>query len=158
MNLLSNGQSLLLRLVTIAPGEGRGVFWSFIYFFSLLSSYYILRPIRDEMGIVAGIENMQWLFTGTFLAMLLVVPIFGLITTKLQRKQFLPYVYIFFIINLLFFYLSFKAGFSLTYTAQAFFVWLSVFNLFVVSVFWSFMTDLHLSLFSTGADRQTGLT
>ncbi|MES9942564.1 MAG: MFS transporter [Candidatus Thiodiazotropha sp. 6PLUC2] len=136
-------QILLHRLVSIKPGEGPALFWSFLYFFSLLSSYYTLRPIRDEMGIIAGIEQMQWLFTGTFIAMLLVVPLFGLITSRLQRKQFLPYVYLFFIINLLLFYLIFETGFSLTYAARAFFIWLSVFNLFVVSVFWSFMTDLY---------------
>ena len=141
--LSSSPQALLQRLVSIRPGEGRAVFWSFVYFFSLLSSYYILRPIRDEMGIVAGIENMQWLFTGTFIAMLLVVPLFGLITSRLQRRQFLPYVYLFFIGNLLLFYLMFESGYSLTYTARAFFIWLSVFNLFVVSVFWSFMADLY---------------
>lgn len=136
-------QILLHRLVSIKPGEGPALFWSFLYFFSLLSSYYILRPIRDEMGIITGIEQMQWLFTGTFIAMLLVVPLFGLITSRLQRKQFLPYVYLFFIINLLLFYLIFETAFSLTYAARAFFIWLSVFNLFVVSVFWSFMTDLY---------------
>ncbi|MES9980143.1 MAG: MFS transporter [Candidatus Thiodiazotropha sp. 6PLUC5] len=136
-------QILLHRLVSIKPGEGPALFWSCLYFFSLLSSYYTLRPIRDEMGIIAGIEQMQWLFTGTFIAMLLVVPLFGLITSRLQRKQFLPYVYLFFIINLLLFYLIFETGFSLTYAARAFFIWLSVFNLFVVSVFWSFMTDLY---------------
>ncbi|MES9929226.1 MAG: MFS transporter, partial [Candidatus Thiodiazotropha sp. 6PDIVS] len=136
-------QILLHRLVSVEPGEGSAVFWSFLYFFSLLSSYYTLRPIRDEMGIIAGIEQMQWLFTGTFIAMMLVIPLFGLITSRLQRKQFLPYVYLFFIINLLLFYLVFGSDFSLTYAARAFFIWLSVFNLFVVSIFWSFMTDLY---------------
>ncbi|MCU7947958.1 MAG: MFS transporter [Candidatus Thiodiazotropha sp. (ex Cardiolucina cf. quadrata)] len=112
-------------------------------FFSLLSSYYILRPIRDEMGITAGIENLHWLFTGTFIAMLMVVPLFGYLTSRLQRKQFLPYVYYFFIFNILLFYLFFKSEYSITITARAFFIWISVFNLFVVSVFWSFMTDLY---------------
>ena len=136
-------QTLLQRLASVHSGEGRAVFWSFLYFFSLLSGYYVLRPIRDEMGIVAGVDQLQWLFTGTFIAMLLVVPLFGFITSRLQRKQFLPYVYLFFIINLILFYLIFESDYSLIYTARAFFIWLSVFNLFVVSVFWSFMTDLY---------------
>ncbi|MCU7936954.1 MAG: MFS transporter [Candidatus Thiodiazotropha sp. (ex Dulcina madagascariensis)] len=136
-------QALFQRAINIRQGEGPAVFWSFVYFFSLLSSYYILRPIRDEMGITAGIENMQWLFTGTFIAMLALVPLFGFITSRFQRKRFLPYVYYFFIINILLFHLLFESEFSLTYTARAFFIWLSVFNLFVVSVFWSFMTDLY---------------
>ena len=123
-------------------GEGRAVFWSFVYFFSLLSSYYILRPIRDEMGVTAGIDQMHWLFTGTFIAMLMVVPLFGWITSRYQRKQFLPYTYYFFIFNILLFYFLFKSEISMVYVAPAFFIWLSVFNLFIVSVFWSFMTDL----------------
>ncbi|MCU7878527.1 MAG: MFS transporter [Candidatus Thiodiazotropha sp. (ex Lucinoma borealis)] len=136
---------VIQRLVNIRQGEGRAIVWSFIYFFSLLSSYYILRPIRDEMGITAGIENLHWLFTGTFIAMLMVVPLFGYLTSRLQRRQFLPYVYYFFIINILLFYLLFESEYSIIITARAFFIWISVFNLFVVSVFWSFMTDLFSS-------------
>ncbi|MEW8496570.1 MAG: hypothetical protein AB2604_22440, partial [Candidatus Thiodiazotropha taylori] len=107
--LSSVWQTLLQRLASVQPGEGRALFWSFLYFFSLLSSYYVLRPIRDEMGIVAGIDQLQWLFTGTFIAMLLVVPLFGFITSRLQRRQFLPYVYLFFIFNLILFYLIFES-------------------------------------------------
>ncbi|MES9989391.1 MAG: MFS transporter [Candidatus Thiodiazotropha endolucinida] len=130
------------NMVNINPGEYGAVIWSFVYFFSLLSSYYIMRPIRDEMGVIAGVDKLQWLFTATFIVMLLVVPLFGYVTSHLQRKLFLPYIYYFFIVNILLFYLLFESGFSQILTARIFFVWLSVFNLFVVSVFWSFMTDL----------------
>jgi AAA family ATP:ADP antiporter len=129
-------------MVSVNRGEYGAVVWSFVYFFSLLSSYYILRPIRDEMGVTGGIENLQWLFTATFIAMMLTVPLFGYVTSHLQRKRFLPYIYYFFIGNILLFYLLFESGYSQIITARIFFVWLSVFNLFVVSVFWSFMTDL----------------
>lgn len=130
-------------MVNINPGEYGAVIWSFVYFFSLLSSYYIMRPIRDEMGVIAGVDKLQWLFTATFIVMLLAVPLFGYVTSRLQRKLFLPYIYYFFIVNILLFYLLFESGFSQILTARIFFVWLSVFNLFVVSVFWSFMTDLY---------------
>ncbi|MES9814403.1 MAG: MFS transporter [Candidatus Thiodiazotropha sp.] len=130
------------KMVNINRSEYAAVIWSFVYFFSLLGSYYILRPIRDEMGVIAGIDKLQWLFTATFIAMLLAVPLFGYVTSRLQRKSFLPYIYYFFIGNILLFYLLFESGISQTLTARIFFVWLSVFNLFVVSVFWSFMTDL----------------
>ncbi|MBT3011837.1 MAG: MFS transporter [Candidatus Thiodiazotropha sp. (ex Lucina aurantia)] len=130
------------NMVNINPGEYGAVIWSFVYFFSLLSSYYIMRPIRDEMGVIAGVDKLQWLFTATFIVMLLAVPLFGYVTSNLQRKLFLPYIYYFFIVNILLFYLLFESGFSQILTARIFFVWLSVFNLFVVSVFWSFMTDL----------------
>ncbi|MEW8659485.1 MAG: MFS transporter [Candidatus Thiodiazotropha endolucinida] len=131
------------NMVNINPGEYGAVIWSFVYFFSLLSSYYIMRPIRDEMGVIAGVDKLQWLFTATFIVMLLAVPLFGYVTSRLQRKLFLPYIYYFFIVNILLFYLLFESGFSQILTARIFFVWLSVFNLFVVSVFWSFMTDLY---------------
>lgn len=134
--------TLTQRMIDLRPGEGRAVTWSFAYFFCLLSSYYILRPIRDEMGISAGLDRMQWLFTGTFVAMLLVVPLFGWVTSRFQRRQFLPYIYVFFISNILLFHVLFESALPITQVAPAFFIWLSVFNLFVVSVFWSFMNDL----------------
>ena len=136
-------QSYLRGLVNMRPGEGGAIFWSFCYFFSLLSSYYILRPIRDEMGISAGIDQMHWLFTGTFIVMLLIVPVFGWVTSHYERKRFLPHIYYFFIANILFFYVLFESDLAIVPVARSFFIWLSVFNLFVVSVFWSFMADLY---------------
>jgi len=135
-------QSHLQGMVNMRPGEGRAIFWSFCYFFSLLASYYILRPIRDEMGISAGIDQMHWLFTGTFITMLLIVPVFGWVTSRFERRSFLPYIYYFFIATILLFYVLFESDLAIVPIARSFFIWLSVFNLFVVSVFWSFMADL----------------
>ena len=70
--------------------EGRALFWSFSYFFALLCSYYIVRPLRDEMGVAGGVENLHWLFTGTFVVMLAAVPVFGWLTSRYRRSQFLP--------------------------------------------------------------------
>lgn len=117
--------------------------FSFAYFFCLLCAYYVLRPIRDEMGIQGGVENLQWLFTATFISMLCAVPAFGWICSRYPRAKLLPIVYIFFIFNILLFYLCYRfAWVPPAYLARVFFVWVSVFNLFVVSVFWSFMVDL----------------
>lgn len=132
----------LKRLVKVEPGEIRALLWSFSYFFSLLCAYYIVRPMRDEMGIAGGVEHLQWLFTGTFLAMLAAVPLFGWVTSRYPRKQFLPLTYLFFIANLLLFFGLFHTGHAEVWVARAFFIWTSVFNLFIVSVFWSFMADL----------------
>ncbi|MGB5281385.1 MAG: MFS transporter [Arenicellales bacterium] len=132
----------LQRLVDIEPGEQKAMLWALFYFFVLLCSYYILRPMRDEMGVAGGVENLQWLFTGTFIAMLVMVPLFGWITSRYSRATFLPMVYGFFIINLLIFYLLFSSDVADVWVARIFFIWVSVFNLFVVSVFWSFMTDI----------------
>jgi AAA family ATP:ADP antiporter len=98
--------------------------------------------MRDEMGIAGGVEHLQWLFTGTFLAMLAAVPLFGWVTSRYPRKKFLPLVYFFFIANLLIFFVLFQSGLTHVWVARAFFIWTSVFNLFIVSVFWSFMADL----------------
>lgn len=132
----------LTRLVNIEQHESKALAWSFLYFFSLLCSYYIVRPMRDEMGIAGGVENLQWLFSGTFILMLAAVPLFGWVSSRFPRKQFLPYVYWFFIANLLVFIILFKSNITHAYVARAFFIWASVFNLFIVSVFWSFMTDI----------------
>lgn len=135
----------LKRLVNVEPDELKALLWSFAYFFSLLCGYYIMRPMRDAMGIAGGVEQLQWLFTGTFLAMLAAVPLFGWVTSRYARKRFLPYVYYFFIANLLLFFALFKSEITHAYVARAFFIWTSVFNLFVVSVFWSFMADIFTS-------------
>src|SRR5882724_137427 len=135
--------ALLGRLVQIRRGEATAMLWSFAYFFCLLCGYYILRPVRDEMGIQGGVENLQWLFTGTFATMLAAVPLFGWVSSRFPRRKLLPVVYLFFVANLLIFYVLLQFRIAPTFTAQAFFIWVSVFNLFVVSVFWSFMADLY---------------
>ncbi|MEJ2469723.1 MAG: MFS transporter [Desulfuromonadales bacterium] len=147
MVLLNNPESSpvtgwLQRLVRVEPSEIRALLWAFSYFFALLCSYYIIRPMRDAMGIAGGVDNLQWLFTGTFLAMLAAVPLFGWVTSRYARQRFLPLVYAFFILNLLLFFGLFRSGLTHAWVARAFFIWASVFNLFIVSVFWSFMTDL----------------
>ncbi|MGH8500952.1 MAG: NTP/NDP exchange transporter [Gammaproteobacteria bacterium] len=132
----------LQRLVDLRPHETAAALWSFAYFFCLLSSYYILRPLRDEMGIAGGIESLHWVFTGTFVVMLLAVPLFGWAAARFARAKLLPLVYLFFVANILIFYVLFELDVGTVVVARVFFIWTSVFNLFVVSVFWSFMADL----------------
>jgi AAA family ATP:ADP antiporter len=125
---------LLYRVLRAEPHEAPALAWSFAYFFLLLCSYYLLRPVRDTVAVALGKEALPALFSWTFAAMLLLVPVFGWLCTRLARARLLPLVYAFFAANLIFF--------SIHLSPAAFFVWLSVFNLFVVSVFWSFMSDL----------------
>ncbi len=115
--------------------------FSFCYFFFLMSGYFIMRPVRDEMGIQAGVENMQWLFTGTFIAMLAIVPVFGLLIRKVRRDRLIPGIYLFFVLNILGFYLAFQQA-EMKVVSVVFFIWLSVYNLFVISVFWSTNSDI----------------
>ncbi|MBV8030726.1 MAG: MFS transporter [Betaproteobacteria bacterium] len=126
----------------VRPEELRALLWSFAYFFCLLASYYILRPLRDEMGVAGGVRNLHWLFTATFVAMLVAVPVFGAVVARLPRRRFIPLVYHFFVLNIAVFWVLLALGIDKETTARVFFVWISVFNLFAVSVFWSFMADL----------------
>ncbi len=124
----------------IRVGEGGAVLVAALYFFCLLSSYYLLRPVRDEMGIRGGVDQLQWLFTATFVAMLAAVPLFGWASSRWPRQRLVPAVYLFFIAMLLVFYLVLQGEGA--WGPRAFYVAISVYNLFVVSVFWSFMADL----------------
>jgi AAA family ATP:ADP antiporter len=135
----------LARAVVVRPNEVRALLWSFAYFFCLLAGYYILRPLRDEMGVAGGVRNLQWLFTATFLTMLAAVPLYGAVVARLPRRRFIPLVYHFFVANLAIFWLLLALDVERQMVARVFFVWISVFNLFAVSVFWSFMADLYSS-------------
>lgn len=127
--------------------EYLAVAWSFAYFFCVLSSYYILRPVREAMAIGSGPDNIPYLFLGTFVAMLFATPVFGWVASRFARRVFLPWVYLFFVSNILIFWVIFSQNAELQqdsiWLGRAFFIWLSVFNLFVVSVFWSFMADIY---------------
>ncbi len=144
--LMSKTQGLIYNYVEkalkIKEVEVRPALLSFVYFFTLFTGYYMMRPLRDEMGITAGVNKMQWLFTGTFVVIALAVPIFGYVTTRFSRLKFLPAIYLFFILNIAIFFTLFQFEIYNQAIAIAFFIWLSVFNMFVVSIFWSFMTDL----------------
>ncbi len=136
---------LLDRVVAVRAEEAAALCWSFAYFFCLLAGYYVLRPLRDEMGIAGGVKNLQWMFTATFLLMLAAVPLFGWVVASLPRRRFIPLVYHFFVLNIAIFWLLLTVGAARQDVARVFFVWISVFNLFAVSVFWSFMADLYTS-------------
>ncbi|MBI4274601.1 MAG: MFS transporter [Rhizobiales bacterium] len=124
------------------PQERAAALWSFAYFFTLLAGYYVLRPLRDQMGIAGGVRNLPWLFTATFVTLLVAQPLYGALVAKLPRVRFIPIVYHFFVANLVLFWLLLTLDIEAVVVARVFFVWVSVFNLFAVAVFWSFMADL----------------
>ncbi len=135
---------LLRRLVDVRPGETVALLAAFSYFFCLLSGYYLLRPLRDALGLVGGASQLQWLFTATFVVMLLLVPVFGLLARRWPPKRFVAIIYRFFALNILCFGALFAAGVQELAVSRIFFVWISVYNLFVVSIFWSVLAD-HFS-------------
>jgi AAA family ATP:ADP antiporter len=138
------GGGLIGRLVYLEPGEGRVVAWSWAYLFAVFSAYYVIRPIRDAAGVAGGVANLSWLFTGTLLAMMAVNPPFAALVARLPRTRFIGVTYRFFMLNLVIFLVLFRTttGSANVWVGRAFFIWTSVFNLFVVSVFWAFMVDL----------------
>jgi AAA family ATP:ADP antiporter len=135
---------LLSRFIEVRPAELRALGWAWLYIFSVLFSYYILRPIRDEMGVAGGVENLQWLFTGTLLGMIAVNPPFAALVSRLSRTAFISITYRFFLANLLLFavLLHVASAEQNIWIGRVFFIWASIFNLFVVSVFWALMVDV----------------
>jgi ATP:ADP antiporter, AAA family len=135
--------ALLRRLINIRPEEVRAALLACAYFFFILAAYYIIRPIRDEAGVAGGIRNLPWLFTGTMVAMLVVNPAFAAMVARLPRERFIKFAYRFFQFCLLLFFALFTylPDEQRVWIGRTFYIWTSVFNLFVVSVFWGFMAD-----------------
>lgn len=132
----------LRKLVGLEAGEGMPAFLAALMFFCLMGSYFILKPLRDEMGLAGGVRNLPNLYLVTLAAMLVIAPLFGAASRGRRREVFLPRVYRFLGANLLLFF----GLFSLLPAAdlwlgRVFYVWVSVFNLFSLSLFWGFMAD-----------------
>ena len=134
----------LKRIVAVEENEVAPMLWAALYYFLVLAAYFVIRPIRDEMGVAGGVRNLPWLFLGTLLGMLLVHPLFTALVSRLPRRSFIPLSYTFFAANLIAFWIFFTglSDTSAIWAGRVFFVWTSVFNLFVVSIFWSLMADL----------------
>ncbi len=135
-------QDVLPSVIDAEPDEAVPVGWAFLYFFCLLCGYYILRPVRDEMAIEGGVQHLPWMMTATFVTLVLVTPLFGWLSARVSRHRLLQIVYAFFALHLVLFFVAMISHLSPPWAARTFFVWLSVFNLFVVSMFWSVMADL----------------
>jgi AAA family ATP:ADP antiporter len=128
----------------IRSGEWRAVALSFLYFFCVLAAYYVVRPVREQLSAAVGSTQLPFFYGATFLVSLALSPVFAALVSRWPRRVVVPMVYAFFIACLLGFVPLFTAQGLLSPRAlgAAFFVWVSVFNLFVVSVFWSFMSDI----------------
>ncbi len=135
---------LLRRFIDVRREEAPVVGWCWLYIFAVLSSYYIMRPIRDQAGVAGGVRNLQWLFTGTLIGMLVLNIPFAYLVKKLPRSRFIPITYHFFAVNILLFAaaLHWADPTQTVWVGRIFFIWVSVYNLFVVSVFWQMNVDL----------------
>jgi AAA family ATP:ADP antiporter len=139
-----------------AAEERRTTITAAVAFFLLMAGYYVLRPVREEMGIEGGVEDLQWLYTGTFVSVLAAVPLLSWIVARLRRRAAVPVIYALFVGNLVVFQalLPTLDAEATVVLARVIYVWVSVFNMFVVSLFWALMADL----FSVaGSKRRFGL-
>ncbi len=134
----------LLTLVPAHSHELAAMLWSAALFFTVLCSYYVIRPLRESLGLTGGVKNLPWMFTATFVAMLLAVPLFSWMVARWPRQVFIPLVYRAFAAMLLGFFVALQlvGDAGLVVVARMFFVFAAVFALFVVSVFWGYMADL----------------
>jgi AAA family ATP:ADP antiporter len=132
----------LAKAINAEANELVAALCGFSLFLCLFCGYFMLRPIRETMGIVGGVDNLQWLFSATFVLMLIAVPLFAWLNSNVPRERYIDWVYAFFISNLLIFASLFSQLQHDVWLARSFYVWLSVYNLFVVSVAWSLMSDV----------------
>lgn len=134
----------LARLLNLRDGEWPAVSAGLGMFFLLFCAYFMLRPVRETMGVAGGVDNLQWLFTGTFVVTLIAMPLFGWIASVVARRRILSWVYGFFVVNLLVFALAWSSQADGVWTGRVFYIWLSVFNLMAISLAWSVLADIFV--------------
>ena len=133
-----------LRRMHVEPFERAAVAYAAICFFCVLAAYYVIRPVRDQLSAAVGSTSLPVFYTATFLSTLALTPLFGMLVARYPRRKFVPVVFFFFIAGMLAFVSLFRIQDEIgaRLLGSVFFVWVSVFNLFVVAVFWSLMADL----------------
>ena len=133
------------KIVDVKPNELRALLLAFVFNFVVLGGYYVIRPIRDEIGADRGIENLPWMYTGTLIGMLIANALYASLVTRMSRRRFIPIAYRFAIANLFLFFLLMRwmpPAQVRAVLAPIFFIWVSVFNLFATTMFWSLMADV----------------
>lgn len=136
----------LMRLFSLKEGEFKLLILSFSFIFVLFSSYALLRPIRDALGLSGGDDELKWLFLGTFLATIASSLALMWLSTRIKRRFYIDFVLVFFGLNLLIFYTAMSLiepqSSEFIWLCRIFYVWVSVFNLFVFSSAWSLLSDI----------------
>ena len=139
---------LLRRVVDVDPGEARAVLLACLYFFFTLSSWFVLRPIRDEMAVAAGVRDLPWMFAGTLVVTLVANALYSALVARLPVRRFVAVTYQAFALCLVAFWFAWRARSgdgAGVWTGRIFFAWTSMYSLFVASVFWSVMADAFRS-------------
>src|SRR5437764_7080726 len=137
-------KDVLQKIVDVRAAEVRALWLGFAFHFLILTAYYIVKPIRDSIAAGNRLETLPWMFTATLVVMLIANTIFAAIVARMERRKFIPFAYAFFILVLVLFFVLMRTGSpsQQVWTGRAFYVWVSVFNLFNTAIFWAFMTDL----------------
>ncbi|HEY6070760.1 MAG TPA: MFS transporter [Chthoniobacterales bacterium] len=137
-------KKLFAKIVDVKPNEIRALWLGFAFHFIILTAYYIVKPIRDSIAAGGRLETLPWMFTATLVVMLFANAIYAAIVARMERRKFIPIAYAFFILMLILFFILMRTGSAAqqVWTGRAFYVWVSVFNLFNTAIFWAFMTDL----------------
>lgn len=130
-----------LKWVKVLPSERTALMLGFAFHFCVLASYYLVRPLRDALGLEGGADKLQWLFTATFVVMLLMVPLFGALVSRLPATRFVPLIYRLIALSMLVFGVLIAQRIAPVTVGRVFFVWISIYNLFIVSIFWSVLVD-----------------
>ncbi|MCK8658944.1 NTP/NDP exchange transporter [Pseudomonas umsongensis] len=132
---------IALKWLNVLPAERAALALGFAFHFCVLASYYLVRPLRDALGLEGGVDRLQWLFTATFVVMLLMVPVFGALASRLPATRFVPLIYRAIAVSMLVFGVLIGNRVAPVTVGQVFFVWISLYNLFIVSIFWSVLVD-----------------
>ena len=111
----------LAALFNVEEREAGAVAAGLLMFFLLFAGYFMLRPVRETMGVAGGVDNLQWLFTGTFVATIGALPLFGWLASKAARRRILPWTYGFFAANLLAFAAAFVLAPDNLWSARTFY-------------------------------------
>lgn len=133
---------LLQRVAAIEPEETGAVVTAFLLFFCVFCGYFAVRPVRETVGTILGADRVADLFIATWIASIAIVPLFGTVAARFRRSTFLPWIYAFVAASLLGCGWALRTGEGSILVSQFFFVFISVLNLFIVSVFWSFLLEL----------------
>ena len=126
----------------VAPHERMAVALAFMCNFLLLGSYYILRPVRDTVATVVGVGHLQQLFTATFVGTFIASAVYAALASRIRLTRLLPGVFVFWLCNLVLFVVLFRLSPESRWLGAAYYLWFSVANLFMISVFWSLMVDV----------------
>jgi AAA family ATP:ADP antiporter len=134
--------ALIARLFNLQRFEAGAVAAGFGMFFLLFAGLFSLRPVRETMGVAGGVDNLPWMFTATFVGVLVVLPLFGWLAARVARRRILYWVFGTVALTLLGFATAMTSGTDAAWTARAFYVWYSVFNMLAISVAWSVLVDV----------------